>query len=603
MHADGGEGDADADRVGDGAEHRAEDGAEDGGAEGGADQLAAAVAWCCDRQPGEGAGPGDRARGSLDEPGETERPRPLGGGEREAGEGEEDEPCDDRTLRPVSRRGQPAGDGAEQRAGAEGADEQSGAGLREPELVRVAGHERRERPEQHRVDEHDHADENQKRRTATLPTSDGHDRRMSDRPTHAASGSWRERIRSAFPCATKKFSEPGALSSATPTDFRLPPTAYRCGLDLIASRARCKGESRGSPGRVQGRGKTGSPQIATFSLIGGIIAIRAFYNTYGLTLNSRGARIATCFRPGGASIAPQINSASRWRFRPLLRLTFRLPPTRPPVEPRPNLAPCSLQGGSYGARGRHVKGARSVASANCDFFFMRRLALPIVSDVLETEAEDSPAGVTEGDGPRRTRNLCSDPAGRKCEPARKFTQRATKGDRCSDSPAGTSSSPAAARGSARRSPNGSRPRARRSRCSRATSSGSREVADAHRRVTLTSATSATADEVDAAFAAAAGARPDPRARRQQRARRPERRRRRRPLRRPRRNESRRHLLLRPRRRPPSRAGARAPARRRDRVDPRPDRGARLHGLLRVEGGPARARPLLRGRARAGRTSR
>ena len=42
-----------------------------------------------------------------------------------------------------------------------------------------------------------------------------------------------------------------------------------------------------------------------------------------------------------------------------------------------------------------------------------------------------------------------------------------------------------------------------------------------------------------------GARPDPRPRRQQRARRPERRRPRRPLRRPRRDESRRHLLHRP----------------------------------------------------------
>ena len=41
------------------------------------------------------------------------------------------------------------------------ADEQSGAGLREPELVRVAGNERRERAEQHRVDEHDDGDENE----------------------------------------------------------------------------------------------------------------------------------------------------------------------------------------------------------------------------------------------------------------------------------------------------------------------------------------------------------------------------------------------------------------------------------------------------------
>ena len=47
-------------------------------------------------------------------------------------------------------------------------------------------------------------------------------------------------------CATNKFSEPGALSSATPTNFRLPPTAYRCGLDLIASRTRCKERAAGA---------------------------------------------------------------------------------------------------------------------------------------------------------------------------------------------------------------------------------------------------------------------------------------------------------------------------------------------------------------------
>ena len=64
----------------------------------------------------------------------------------------------------------PPGMAPSTRAGAEGADEQPGAGLREPELVRVAGHERRERPEQHRVDEHDHADEKQKpAHSPTLP--------------------------------------------------------------------------------------------------------------------------------------------------------------------------------------------------------------------------------------------------------------------------------------------------------------------------------------------------------------------------------------------------------------------------------------------------
>ena len=49
----------------------------------------------------------------------------------------------------------------------------------------------------------------------------------------------------------KKFSEPGALSSPDPTNFRLPPTAYRIGLDLLASRARCKGEARASSSERQ----------------------------------------------------------------------------------------------------------------------------------------------------------------------------------------------------------------------------------------------------------------------------------------------------------------------------------------------------------------
>ena len=173
--ADGGERDADADRFGDGAEHGAEDGAEDRGAERGPDQLAAPLARRRDGQPGERAGPGRRAREALDEPGEAERPGPFGGREREAGDGEEDEAGDDRALRPPARGGEPAGDPAEQRAGAEGGDEQPGAGLREPELVRVAGNQRRERPEQHRVHEHDNGDENQKptHQEPTLPTTEG----------------------------------------------------------------------------------------------------------------------------------------------------------------------------------------------------------------------------------------------------------------------------------------------------------------------------------------------------------------------------------------------------------------------------------------------
>src|ERR1700693_205671 len=43
----------------------------------------------------------------------------------------------------------------------------------------------------------------------------------------------------------KKFAEPVSLSSALPTNFRLPPTVARLGVDLLACRSRRKGETRG----------------------------------------------------------------------------------------------------------------------------------------------------------------------------------------------------------------------------------------------------------------------------------------------------------------------------------------------------------------------
>ena len=84
-------------------------------------------------------------------------------------------------------------------------------------------------------------------------------------------------------------------------------------------------------------------------------------------------------------------------------------------------------------------------------------------------------------------------------------------------------------------------------------------------------------------------------RRERRHRRPERRGRRRPLRRHRPDEPLRHLLVCPGRRAPP---ARRRTHRRHLVDPRPDRGRRLHRLLRVEGGAARPRSLAGRRAGA-----
>ena len=66
-----------------------------------------------------------------------------------------------------------------------------------------------------------------------------------------------------------------------------------------------------------------------------------------------------------------------------------------------------------------------------------------------------------------------------------------------------------------------------------------------------------------------------------------------------RDEPQRHVLLRARRAPSSGAGAAAAPRRRHLVDPRADRRPRVHGLQRLEGRAARARALVRRRARAG----
>ena len=41
----------------------------------------------------------------------------------------------------------------------------------------------------------------------------------------------------------QKFTEPVALSSSEPGDFPLPRTVSRLGLDLLALRARCEGDT------------------------------------------------------------------------------------------------------------------------------------------------------------------------------------------------------------------------------------------------------------------------------------------------------------------------------------------------------------------------
>ena len=264
--------DPDADGVGDGAEHGAEDGAEDGRAEGGPDQLAAALAWGRDGEPGERARPRGRARDALDEPGEPERPgRRPASGEREARRPRAARgPATTATLRPAARRRRArrgSRRAARRRRRRRRAARRRSSRARTPPRSRARA--ARATPNSIASTNTTTRDENEKpahpadvtgrrhdveNRSATEPRR-GHEPSgptpMSEPRVRRTQlqGSWRETgSASADPvsdCATNKFSEPGALSSSTPTNFRLPPTAYRSGLDLLASRARCKGESRG----------------------------------------------------------------------------------------------------------------------------------------------------------------------------------------------------------------------------------------------------------------------------------------------------------------------------------------------------------------------
>src|SRR3954469_882998 len=47
------------------------------------------------------------------------------------------------------------------------------------------------------------------------------------------------------------FAEPVSLPSTSPADFRLPPTAFARGFDLLTSRTRRKGDSKTCPGGTQ----------------------------------------------------------------------------------------------------------------------------------------------------------------------------------------------------------------------------------------------------------------------------------------------------------------------------------------------------------------
>ncbi len=153
--------DSDADRFGDAAEHRTEDRAGDRCSERDSNDLATLLPRGDTGDPREGSCPRDRAGEALNEAGNAKRDRAVGECEREACDAEKDKAPDDGALRAEACRSEASGYAAEERACAEGRDQESRPRLRKLELVRVPGHERRQRGVQHRVDEDDRAEESQ----------------------------------------------------------------------------------------------------------------------------------------------------------------------------------------------------------------------------------------------------------------------------------------------------------------------------------------------------------------------------------------------------------------------------------------------------------
>ena len=89
--------------------HRSDDEPEDREAEHRAERLAAPLARRAERQPGERAGPGHRAREPLEETGDAESDRGAGEREGEARDGEHEQPDHHRALRPDPGRQSPPG--------------------------------------------------------------------------------------------------------------------------------------------------------------------------------------------------------------------------------------------------------------------------------------------------------------------------------------------------------------------------------------------------------------------------------------------------------------------------------------------------------------
>ena len=148
---------ADADEVGDAAEHRADHEPEHREPEHRAEGLTAPGTRDADRGPGERARPRRGAGQPLGEASDAERDRATGEREGETREREHDQAHEDAALRPDPADEQPSRNPTDERAAAVRAEQEAGLELRQVVVVGEAREERDDRSEQHRVEEDDGA--------------------------------------------------------------------------------------------------------------------------------------------------------------------------------------------------------------------------------------------------------------------------------------------------------------------------------------------------------------------------------------------------------------------------------------------------------------
>src|SRR3990170_2178608 len=159
----------------------------------------------------------------------------------------------------------------------------------------------------------------------------------------------------------KKFTEPGALSSSTPTDLRLPPT----GLPerTRPNRVPCSVQGR-HYGVEEGRSRASPPELRA---ICGNAARRMTVRLRACrTEHRRRAQQTMARRPlSRAYAAGPKKFTEPGALSSSTPTDLRLPPTGLPERTRPNRVPCSVQERHYGAgEGRSRLGSREVV-ANC----------------------------------------------------------------------------------------------------------------------------------------------------------------------------------------------------------------------------------------------